>query len=178
MKFNFAVVVLPLLLTGCFQASPGGIEGAWRVREDFEAPTYTVTRTIALTFNGDRVVRTLTEEARSATTNDRRALREVASGDFTVDTSFSPPRIDITNITRDEEPSDLDYAIYGAITGNDASRVELFFGESTALTFQPKGLYQRNGDALSIKFGSDIAYPISLDAPFLYVLDKQFRLFP
>ena len=169
--------VLPLFLSGCFQASPGGLQGVWVQEDSYPQPTYTTTQTLEYVMNGDQITRTLTREIRAVGSNDRVTLTYADTGTFTVDTSFSAPRIDIAGIVQTEYPTDLSFAIAGAIIGQTGPRTELLFSESTALTFQPKGLYTRSGDTLAIKFGSDVDYPADLLPPFVYEVEKVFRLF-
>jgi hypothetical protein len=176
-RFVVAVLFLPLLLCGCFRPSPGGLQGVWSFQETFDGTDFRRVRTIEYTFNGDTVARTVTHAIRSTTSGESTSLVQTDTGTFTVDTSVSPARIDTTGITQTAYPTNTQFLVFAAIAGSTERAVVLGFSENAALTLRAKGLFERSGNTLQVKFGNDVDYPLNLDPPDVFALDKEFRLF-
>lgn len=178
MKRILLLLALPLVLAGCFRPSPGGLQGAWVSREDFDTPQVSITETVEYIFDGNEATRVLIQDIRLKATGESVALITESTGTYTVDESVSPAQMSISGIQRNEYPTNVQFAVAGAILGNSAADQELFFGESAGITLQQKALFRRDGRRLLIKFGSDTLFPASLDPPLLIEAEKAFRLFP
>ncbi len=175
---KLALPLLLLSLSGCFSASPGGLQGAWRLEEEFDGPTNFITQTLEYTINGNAITRILAQEIVLKATSERVTLRFEDGGTFSVDTTVSPARMDIGPLEQRDYPTAVEFAIADAILGNSPGRTEFYLSEPVGLTLQRRGLYARNGDQLQFKFGTETTYPATLDPPFLYTVNKVFRLFP
>lgn len=172
-----AVLLLPLVLCGCFRPSPGGLQGVWSFQETFDGADFRVTRSLVYTFNGDLLTRTVTRAIRSLSTGESTTLEQTDIGTFTVDESVSPARIDTTDITRTAYPSNTQFLVYAAISGSTERGVVLAFEGDGASTLRGKGLFDRSGNSLQVKFGSEIDYPTDLNPPDVVTVTKEFRLF-
>lgn len=174
-------LVLPLILlslSGCFSASPGGLQGAWCLVEEYDGPPNFITQTLEYTINGNAITRIVAQEILLKTTGERVTLRVEDGGTFSVDTTVSPARMDIGPLELRDYPTAVEFATADAILGNCPGCTELYFGELVAFTLQRRVLYARNGDQLQFKFGTETTYPATLDQPFLWTVNKVFRLFP
>jgi len=177
-RIGLVVMLMPVLLCGCFQASPGGLQGVWSLEETFEGVDYRMVRRYEYTFNGDSVTRTVSRAIRSTSGGESMTLLVADTGTFTVDNTVSPARIDVAGITSTAYPTAVQIAIYAAIAGSTERATTLGLGEDAAISLRAKGLFERSGDALQVKFGTDTDYPVDFDPPFVLELDKEFRLFP
>ena len=178
MKHKIALALLPIVLCGCFRPSPGGLEGVWELRQEFDAATTFVEQTLRYTFDGNRVVRVLEQDIRLKATGESVVLRTEESGEIFVTDDVAFDYLDVNNITREDYPTTVEFAVAGAILGYTASQQELFYGEPVALTLQGKGAFAIVDGGLRIKFGSAAVYPTNVDPPFVYELEKVFALFP
>ena len=171
-----AVLFLPLVLCGCFQPSPGGLQGVWSFQDSSDGADFRITRTLVYTFNGDTVTRTMTRAIRSLSTGESTTLEQTDTGTFSVDDSVSPARIDVGGITRTAYPSNTQFLVYAALSGSTERNVVLTFDLDAALTLRGKGLFDRSGNTLQVKFDSDVDYPVDFNPP-VFTLSKEFRLF-
>jgi hypothetical protein len=176
LRVLLAALFMPVLLCGCFQASPGGLQGVWSLEEVFDGVDYRMVRRYEYTFNGEAVTRTVSRAIR-ANTGESMTLLVTDTGTFTVDTTVSPARIDVAGITSTAYPTTVQIGIYAAIAGSTERATTLGLGEDAAISLRAKGLFERSGDAMQVKFGSDVDYPVDLSPPFVLELDREFRLF-
>ncbi len=178
MKRLYVLMLLPLLASGCFRPSPGGLQGVWEYQRELESPATIFVETLTYTFNGTAMTRVLAQEFRLKSTGESVVLRTEDSGEIFVTDDAAFDYIDVSNITQSDYPTTVEFAVAGAITGYTAAQREFFYGEPLALTLQPKGAFRIADDVLTIKFGSPAAYPTDVDPPAAYELEKKFALFP
>jgi len=137
---------------------------------------YSIDETVTITFNGKDVSRVLEQDFR-ANDGNRVVLRVEDIGTFTVDNSVTPGQLSIVDLTRTDYPSSTDIAVAAAIVSGTATAIRDGVDETAGLTFQAKSVYAKEGNVLRIKFGDSVNFPPSLNPPFVYELEKSFKLF-
>jgi hypothetical protein len=173
---NLLCLAAALLLAGCFRPSPGGLQGIWGSEATTPGTQSVTQEIIEYTFDGDTVVRVLEQRITSNDGTLTVTLRAEDSATVSVDESFSPPRIDLTNLQQLAAPTSVQFAVAANISGRTERNVAISFDLLAFSTFINKGLYQRNGDTLTLKFGTVTDYPADLTPPDVFVLDKQSKI--
>lgn len=176
MKRCILVAVLTILASGCFAPSPGGLQGQWNLGRQYPGMGYSIDETVSITFNGKNINRVLEQDFR-ANDGNRVVLRVADIGTFTVDSSVSPAQLSITDLTRTDYPTSTDFAVAAAIVSGTTTAIRDGLDETAGLTFQAKSVYAKEGSTLRIKFGDSVNFPPSLSPPFVYELEKAFKLF-
>ena len=173
---NLLCLAAALLLAGCFRPSPGGLQGVWG-SETTTPGSQSITREVLeYTFDGDTVVRVLEQRITSNDGTLTVTLRAEDSATVSVDESFSPPHIDLSTLQQVAAPTSTQFAVAANISGRTERNVQIGFDSLADTTFLNKGLYQRDGDTLTLKFGSVTDYPADLTPPDVFVLDKQSKI--
>jgi len=176
MKHFIFFAVLTVLASGCFAPSPGGLQGQWGLARQYPGMGYSIDETVAITFNGRNVRRVLEQDFR-ANDGNRVVLRVEDIGTTTVDNTVSPAQLSITDLTRTDYPTSTDMAVAAAIVSGTTTAIRDGLNETAGLTFQAKSVFAKEGRTLRIKFGDSVNFPPSLSPPFVYELEKAFKLF-
>ena len=164
------IVTGPAMI-GC-QPSPGNLGGTWSKSTPDGNPGDGIRSDSTLTYQiqGDSIRRIAEQRIEDETTHDVVTLRIDDRGIFTVDTTVTPNRMDISGITSDAYPTAAVRAAAAVILGESQGLFDSLLQEQQFLTFDEKAIYERQGNSLRIKFGN--AYPPALAPPYFDV-DRQ-----
>jgi hypothetical protein len=174
---HIACLCAVLLSSGCFQSSPGGLQGVWASTTTSMGTQSVRREAVEYTFDGDSAVRVFEWRITSNDGEQSVTLRVESTATFTVDESVSPARIDFTNIQNIDSPSDVEFAIAAAISGDAERTVQILFGSARDSTLLNKGLFRKEGDRLTLKFVSTTDYPTDIDPPGIVELVRTSGLF-
>ncbi|HNT90029.1 MAG TPA: hypothetical protein PKL84_19350, partial [Candidatus Hydrogenedentes bacterium] len=114
-------------------------------------------------FIGNQVTRTIEQVLRDVASGDRVTLLGRETGTYAVDETVEPHRMDIIGIQRTAYPSQVAFGGAAALLDMPADEVQTFFDEALGITFQPKGVYEKSGEVLRLRFGSAAEYPPDLE---------------
>lgn len=159
-------IAVSILLAGCIPIPPpDALDGVWKNvnRDDDGSDGMTSRTTTSYRFANGHVTRVIEMVLCDVASGDQVTLTARDTASFTADETATPYKIAVADMEQTAYPSTVDFGGAAALVGIPAEQLQALLDTALESTLQARGIYERNGATLRLRFGPGPEYPPDLN---------------